>query len=76
MVLNPEESAALRIKEATAATKVISTKDNTNLNVNNLKIDFHDQAQTVDIVEVIRMAKLDMILTYSIDEHQYYNSVP
>ena len=70
MVLSPEESAALRIREATAAAKVIGAKDYINLGVNDLSVDAHNEALVNQMVDVIRMAKPDFIITQMPNDYQ------
>jgi len=70
MVLSPAESAALRIREATAAAEVIGAKDYINLGVDDLMIDARDQGLIDKMIDVIRMAKPDMIITQSPNDYQ------
>lgn len=70
MVLGPKESAALRIREATAAAKVIGAKDYINLGVDDLTIDSRDPELIDRMVDVIRMTKPDFIITQMADDYQ------
>lgn len=70
MVLSPEESAAVRLKEAQNAARVIGAKEYVNLGVNDLTIDARDQDLIDRMIDVIRMYKPDMIITQAPGDYQ------
>lgn len=63
MTLEPDEIAAIRIKEAEAAAKAIGAKEYFNLNVYDLHVDSNDRAVTDKLVDIIRYTKPDFIFT-------------
>ena len=63
MTLEPDEIAAIRVKEAEAAAKVIGAKEYFNLGVYDLHVDSNDRAVIDKLVDVIRYTKPDMIFT-------------
>ena len=70
MVLSAEESAAVRLKEAEQAARLIGAKEYINLGVNDLMIDARDQALIDRMIDVIRMYKPDMIITQAPGDYQ------
>lgn len=70
MVLSPEESAAVRLREAENAAKVIGAKEYINLGVNDLMVDSRDRGLIDKMIDVIRMTKPDMIITQSPNDYQ------
>ncbi len=63
MTLEPDEIAAIRVKEAEAAAKAIGAKEYFNLGVYDLYVDSNDRATIDKLVDVIRYTKPDMIFT-------------
>lgn len=63
MTLAPDEIAAIRVKEAEKAAKVIGAKEYFNLGVYDLYVDSNDRAVIDKLVDVIRYTKPDLIIT-------------
>lgn len=68
-VIMPEELGKLRTAEAEAAGAVLGAKKVFNLNVPDLMVDSHDENQVNAVVEVIRAAQADVIITHSPDDY-------
>ena len=64
MTLAPDEIAAIRVKEAENAAKVIGAKEYFNLGVYDLHVDSNDRTTIDKLVDVIRYTKPDMIITH------------
>ena len=70
MTLGPKESAAVRIREATAAAEVIGAKEYINMGVDDLSIDARNEELVIKMVDIIRMTKPDFIITQMPDDYQ------
>lgn len=63
MTLEPDEIAAIRVKEAEKAAHVIGAKEYFNLGVYDLYVSSENREVTDKLVDVIRYTKPDMIIT-------------
>ena len=63
MVIMPEELAAIRIAEAQNAAKLIGAAEYINLGIDDLSIDARDGILQRKMIDVIRYAKPDVIIT-------------
>ena len=70
MTLSPEEISAIRIKEAENAAYTIGAKEYINLGVNDLEVDSRNQVLIDQMIDVIRTAKPDYIITQYYDDYQ------
>jgi len=68
-VILPEELGILRTAEAEASGAVLGAIKVFNLNVPDLMVDSHNENQVNAVVEVIRAAQADVIITHSPDDY-------
>ena len=61
----PEELTAIRIKEAQDAAKLIGAKEYINLGIDDLAVDNRDEVLYKRMIDVIRYAKPDVVLTHA-----------
>ena len=69
MTLEPDEIAAIRVKEAEKAAKVIGAKEYFNLGVYDLYVDSNNRDTIDKLVDVIRYTKPDMIFTQNPEDY-------
>ena len=69
VVILPEPLAAMRAAEAERAGSFIGAKQVFNLNVHDMQVNRHDQAQIDAVADVVRFTKPDVIITHNDDDY-------
>ncbi len=69
VVIEPEPLKKLRAEEAEKAGKFIGAKEVFNIDVHDMQVNRHDQAQIDAVAEVVRIARPDVIITH--DDSDY-----
>ena len=70
MVIMPKELAAIRVAEARNAAKLIGAKEYINLGIDDLSINARDEGLYKKMVDVIRYAKPDVIISHAANDYQ------
>ena len=69
MVIMPKELAAIRVKEAQDAAKLIGANEYINLGVDDLAIDSRNETLYKKMIDIIRYARPDVIITHSANDY-------
>lgn len=69
VVIMPDELAQIRTKEAENAGKKIGALEVINLDVGDLKVNSYNESVVMDLIEVIRYTKPDVIITHGPDDY-------
>ena len=69
VIIPPEELGGIREKEAENAGKLIGAKEVFNLNVSDMQVNRHDQAQIDAVADVVRYCRPDVVITHNTEDY-------
>lgn len=69
VMIMPDELAEIRTKEAENSGKMLGALEVINLNVPDLKVNSYDEKVVMDLIEVIRHTKPDIIITHGPNDY-------
>jgi len=69
VIIMPDELGEIREKEAENAGKMIGAKEIFNINVSDLQVNRHDQAQIEALADVVRFCRPDVVITHNNEDY-------